>query len=126
MATNTDSNGRVTNQQVILERIEAVKCDLAEVRGMISELTRDYRSFREAYTKENVPLSLQAAAAHRRLDEHKEVHAKLEVQVEELKKQLTPLVLWGKVVAFVGSAVMLSVIALIWSLITGQVHMVFP
>src|SRR4030042_651328 len=101
------------NQGVILERIDGIKCDLAEVRGMISELTRDYRNFRESYTKEHIPLTLQAEAAHRRLDEHKVEHNEIETEIEELKKQLAPVIIWGKIIGFIGSAVMLSMIALI-------------
>lgn len=115
-----------TNQGVLLERLEALRCDIAELRVVVDAQSKDYRDFREAYVKAHARVEGQAEAAHRRLDEHELDHVQLEGDVRQLKEQLAPVVMWGKVVAFVGSAVMLSVIALIWSLITGQVHMVFP
>lgn len=114
------------SQGVVLERIESLRCDIAELRGAVDVLTRDYRNFREVYVGAHVTLDGKADAAHRRLDDHDKRHVGLEQEVEQLKNQLTPLVLWGKVVAFVGSAVMLSVIALIWSLITGQMRLIVP
>ena len=126
MPTSGSIKPLAESQGIVLERIESLRCDIAELRGAVDVLTRDYREFREVYVGAHVSLEAKAEAAHRRLDEHINGQKDLENDVKQLKEQLAPVVLWGKIIGFVGSAVMLSIIALIWSLITGELRLIVP
>ena len=53
--------------------------------------------------------------------DHKEVHEKMDKRITEMEKLVTPI----KVIIWVGAGLGISIIGLVWSLITGQVQLIF-
>lgn len=51
---------------------------------------------------------------------------KIDELLEELSKSVQPLVYQSKVLTWLGGALGLSILALIWAIIIGQVQIVFP
>jgi hypothetical protein len=70
-------------------------------------------------------LSGRIDAAWRRLGEHDSTFDKHDGRLKDLEAQLGRLMTMYAIFVFIGSALGLSVIALIWALITGQAQVVF-
>ena len=54
-------------------------------------------------------------------DEHKEEHRDMEKRMHEFESLALPI----KVITWVGAALGVSIVGLIWSLLTGQIELVF-
>ena len=112
--------------EVILEKIVNIQKDVSEIKTEVGCLSKNYEAFQRQYIKENAELSMKAVSAHRRLDLHEQRMKAIENQMKEIRDALHPLIFTNKILAFIGSALGLSLIALIWSLITGKAVMVIP
>lgn len=104
---------------VILERIDDLRGDMRETKDKLSDLSREIGDFRLSYTGEHQTVVLKVDAAHSRLDQH-------EVRIKAIENALPQLVMMSKVLTFVGSAVVLSIIGLIWAILTHQAVIAFP
>ena len=111
---------------VILEKISNLQEDVLEIKTDVGCLNKGYQAFQREYIKESAELSMKAISSHRRLDVHERRLEAIETQMQEIRNALQPLIMTNRVLAFVGSAVGLSVIALVWSLITGRAVMFIP
>ena len=112
--------------EVILEKIINIQGDVSEIKIVAERLSTNYQIFQREVVRETAEATMKAAASHRRLDLHDERIKAIENQMKEIRDALHPLIWTNKILAFVGSAVGLSVIALIWSLITGKAVMIIP
>lgn len=104
---------------VILERINDLRGDMRENKDQLECLSKEIEDFRLLYTSEHQRVAIQSEAAHRRLDEH-------EKRLKTIEATMPQLVMMGKILTFVGSAVVVSIVGLIWTIITHQVTLIFP
>jgi len=116
MATEASAHA---SSALILERIEDLRKDFQENKTSLNCLVKDLGDFRLHYTGEHQRVVMQTEASHKRLDDH-------ERRLQEIEKILPSLVMTGKALTFVGSAVVLSILGLIWALVTGQATVVIP
>lgn len=110
---------------VVIERIESLRSDLAEIKLSVQALSDNYQRFRESYIMEHNKIMSSVEQAHKRIDTLDVDMRKLEGSLAALKEQVQPLCVWGKVAAFIASVLGVSIIGLIWSMITGQVSLIF-
>lgn len=108
--TPTEAN---VNQEALIERFTGLKDDNIEIKAALSCLTREVSDFRLIYTSGHERVVMQSDASHRRLDDHED-------RLKKIESILPSLVMTGKALTFVGSAMVLAIIGLIWALITGQ------
>ena len=126
MAGSSGSQIDCTSGEVILEKVSHIQEDVSEIKTELGCLSKNYQAFQREYIKESAELSMKAVSSHRRLDVHEKRMDAIEAQMKEIRDALQPLIMTNRVLAFVGSAVGLSVIALIWSLVTGKAVMFIP
>lgn len=113
--------GEDVSNAVLKERLDVVVQNTADIKAAIEKI--DGRV--DVVEIANVKIDGKADAAHRRLDDHVKRLDTLEVAVRNLSDAVQPLVWTSRLIAFVGTAVGVSIIALIWSLITGQASVTF-
>lgn len=58
--------------------------------------------------------------------ERKEWREKVDCKLDDLSKAVAPLAVQSKIIVWVGAGVGISVMGLIWAIITHQVTLVFP
>ena len=112
--------------EVILEKVLHIQEDVSEIKTEVGCLNNNYQAFQREYIKESAELSMKAVSSHRRLDVHERRLEAVETQMKEIRDALHPLIYTNKILAFVGTALGASIIALIWSLITGKAVMFIP
>lgn len=110
---------------VVLSRIEALACDVKDLRSEVKTNNLAAIEFREKYYSAHEQSLNMAQRAHERLDTHNERIAAIERECEALNNSVSPLIFANKVLMFVGSALMLSIIGLIVAIITHQVTLGF-
>ena len=126
MAGSSEPQVDCSAGEVILERITHVQEGVSEIKTEVGCLNNNYQAFRREHIKEIAELSMKTVSSHRRLDVHERRMDAIEAQMKEIRDALQPLIMTNRVLAFVGSAVGISVIALIWSLVTGKAVMFIP
>ena len=103
---------------------DSITRDLAKLEGLVSEGFRDIKGSMEKLDIRLRSLEQSHSAVARvegvRLDNVEEDVDKLEKRVECIEKILPTLQNAVRVFVFLGSALGVSILALIWSLITGQ------
>ncbi len=114
-----------TDNDVLVERVDAVIESQTEIKEMILRLDDRLRAIEREQVVEHVKLEAKADAAHRRLDEHEKRISANEASINALKDLIAPLVTANRIMTWIGGALGISVIALIWALITGQAHILF-
>ena len=112
--------------EVILEKVSNLQEDVTEIKKDVGCLNKSYQAFQREIIKENAELSMKAVSSHRRLDLHEKRMEAIELQMKEIRDMLQPLIYTNRILAFVGTALGASAIALIWSLITGKAVVVVP
>jgi hypothetical protein len=81
----------VSNQSsnaVVLERIDGLRCDVSEVKGILSGHIADERKVRETYLVDHADVVAKADAAHRRLDLIEPIVIELQRNVQTNNVQL--------------------------------------
>lgn len=104
--------------QVLNERLELLIAHVAELKEMVSRLAEQVRVLEKDALAEQVRAQAKLEAAHHRLDEQEKALA-------HAQKILPDLVTASRIGTYLGGALILSVMALIWALITGQAHLTF-
>ena len=120
---STQSQGATSKSiDVVLERVEQVRCDIAELK----DTTKSWIQFQRDYEREHVRVTQTAESAHVRIDIHEARMTTIESRIEELAKAVHPLVYTSKILSFILAIIGTSVIALIWGIIIGQIQIVMP
>ena len=107
-----------SNTQVLAERVELLIANVGEVKEMVASLAEQVRVLEKDGFTDQVRVEAKLEAAHHRLDEH-------EKALSQTGKVLPDLVSASRIGTYLGGALVLSVLALIWALITGQAHLTF-
>lgn len=111
---------------VILERIDSLRDDIAEVKAGMSDVTSWRHEFEKRYEVAHNDIDHKANLAHQRIDEIKLKQEENTAQIKALRDAIQPMIYTNKVLSFIGGTLGVSVIALIWAIMTGQVSLVFP
>lgn len=109
------------SNKVLAERIDTMIAALGEVKEIAQRLDDRLRQLEKNEIIEHSRLETKIDSVHRRLNGH-------DIQFLEMLKAIEPLegLLFAfRILSFIGSALGISVIALIWALITGQARINF-
>lgn len=121
----TPSNATTPNSAVILERIEAVRGDIAEIKNTLACFSTDTTNFRQSYIQQHVELKAEVGRvneatirAHKRIDD-------LEKQVQTIGDAVKPLIYQSKILAWssslIGGALILGALSFIWAVATHSI-----
>ena len=110
---------------VVLSRIEALSGDVKDLTSEVKTNNQATIEFREKYYSAHEQSLSIARRAHERLDAHDTRITALQNDCESLTKAISPMIFANKIVMFIGSALMLSIIGLIVAIITHQVTLGF-
>lgn len=128
-ASAANDNGAL---RVVMERLQGVMGVLADVKTAVQSIDTRMRQAELDRVSAAAVMEAKITAAHTRLDsqgEKIETNAAdikaLEVSQSATDKRVNALEPAYRVMVFVGSALGLSVIALIWALITGTAKVTF-
>lgn len=114
-----EGTNRVGSTEVIQERIASIATDLAEIKGSLKCISAQQTTFEKHYIAEHQKLVSK-------VEEHDKDIEKLIVQMNALEKAVTPLIAAHRILVWVASAVGLSIIALIWAIVTHQITLGIP
>jgi len=124
--TPTDSNTTRQSLDLISNKLDHVKETVDTIKTDVKCLDQKQNAFEKTYIKEHqIVVSMatdnreEVIRAHRRIDE-------IEKSMKELQRTIQPLVATNKILTVLGGILATSVIALIWSIVTHQVSIVFP
>ncbi len=120
------STAALTALQAQIDNLgERMEKGFDELKDMILSFDTRVRGLetREAGSQPVFTAGLEAA--RKRLDEHELQLRGLEKDISKLTLDCSKLTVAYGVLVFIGSSALLSVIALIWALITGQAEVVF-
>jgi len=104
---------------VVVERVEQIYSIVSKVENKTEANGRAVDALVTRYEVEHSRVVDKAQAAHTRIDE-------LKCTVEDLKKAIAPLIPAYKAIMWLGGVIGVTLVAFIWSLITGQVVVVVP
>lgn len=101
--------GAPSGNAVVLERIEGLRCDIAEIKATTNQHMAEDRKAREAYLVEHSNVVQKADAAHRRLDVIEPIVMELQRSVQTNNNQLEALnakmAALIKIVVFIGTGI---------------------
>jgi len=110
-----------SSNAVILERIEGIRCDVGELKGILSAHMADERRAREEYLVEHAATVGKVDAAHRRLDVLEPMVTEMRTTISRLEKatleNTAAQKLTNKILAFIASAIGIWLINLFLGLI---------
>jgi len=116
--------------EVILERISTIDKYLLKTTAQLEVLSTQIVEFNKEYITKHVTVENKVTAAHIRLDSLENKVDKRITEIEkailDIQKMLIPMVSANKILTFIAAGFGISIIGLIWSLITGQVQLGFP
>jgi predicted RNase H-like nuclease (RuvC/YqgF family) len=103
---------------VLAEKIDNLQTSINELKDTLRQLDGEQRQSELDAVRDHTRIEGKADAANNRLD----IHSR---RLEKVERDLPNLILAYRIMATVGGVLGVSVIALIWSLITGQAHITF-
>ena len=113
------------NTAVILEQIKNLADDVKGINERLDRDAQDTRLFRENYIQGHAEVANSVKLAHARIDAHETSIKDIKDAMLRLEKAVSPLIFSNTIMKFLGSAVMLAIIALIWAILTHQVTLGF-
>lgn len=102
---------------VVLEKISRIRDDIAEIKTAVDDLSDGQEAFVRKSIEEHTILG-ESAKKH---DLTIIVHEK---RITNLEQAIQPLIVMNKIVAAVGSILVVTIVAFVWALITHQVNVV--
>ena len=109
------------NLDVIVERISNLRDDIREVKDLVKEVGVQQQVAKE----DRIKICNRVEYAHLRIDQIQKHFEDQQIEMRQLKKQVQPLIFTNKIVAAIGSIALISILGLVWALLTGQVQLVF-
>lgn len=121
----TSSQATTPNTAVLLERIEQVRGDIAELKAVMACFSTDTTTFRQSYIQQHVELKAEVGRvseatirAHKRIDD-------LEKQVQTIGEAVKPLIFQSKILTWaatvIGGAMILGALSFLWAIATHQI-----
>lgn len=111
---------------VILERIDFLRDDIGELKKSVICLENNYASLRHEYAVEHVRVVDKADAAHKRLDIHEQKIEAIVSTLDRMERAMSPLITTNRLILWIGGIFGVSIITLIWMLITQEAKLIFP
>jgi len=118
---------------LLLQAVESLRCDIQELKAALNKHTDDEHRFRLDYEVRHADVINKASAAHTRMDGLEKITtqntadiAKNADAISKLDKSIQPLLFQSKIVGWFAITLAISVIGLVWSIITHQVTLTFP
>ena len=99
---------------VLREQMKTVQRDITEIKDVVNKIDGNQRELSAAF--------LVACEQNEHRDERLDKHEK---RIESLEEAIKPMIFAYKILAWVGSILGLSIIALLWAIFTGQVTLGF-
>ena len=113
------SENQETQVEIILERVKYIQESMKGLIESVKCLTDAQQHFLQEYIKAHTIIEQKTTAAHDRLDDHED-------RLDTLEKAIQPLILANKLLIWIGGILGVSIITLIWMLITQQVQIIWP
>ena len=111
---------------VLLEKINNVLKEVGDMAGDIKCNANDFAKFANQYAGEHVKVVERADNAHTRIDELKLRMDALELSMKKLTDSIHPLIYTNKILTWLAGVLGVSIVALIWSIITHTVELIAP
>src|SRR5690348_3413218 len=118
--------------RVMIERLNGFGVALGELKGLMTSMDQRQQKAEVAQVAATATMEAAIKAAHTRLDDqakdilkHGDDIKSLQAGQQATDKQIERFAVGYRLMAFIGSALGISVIAFIWSLITGQARVTF-
>ena len=103
----------------IEEKLDYIVKTLEDMQAAAAKLAECYQKSQLDYTRANVILEQKADSAHVRLDEHRKDIAAMKTSVQSIVAQY-------RIINFIAGAFGLSLIGLIWGIITHSIALTIP
>jgi chromosome segregation ATPase len=116
----------LTTNAVLVERMEAVRNDLADIKASIILLTANAQSLSTEYAREHARLADKVAESNARVDRHESKLELIENVLKQLRDDISPLKVMYRINVFVVSGAAVAVVGLIFAILTHQVEIVHP
>jgi hypothetical protein len=121
----TPQQATTPNSAVILERIEGIRSDVAEIKTSLACFNDREIAFEKDYAKEHTSLAADvrqanemATRAHKRIDD-------LEGQMRTIGEAVKPLIFQSKILAWaatvIGGAMVVGALSFLWAVATHQI-----
>ncbi len=128
------ATGQPSSQNaVIIERLDSIRGDIGELKAVLTEVNAWRNDFQAHYATAHAELDHKSNRAHLRVDEIERRAGELDRRTEEnmkairsLENAIQPMIYTNRILAWLGGLLGVSMIALIWSIVIGQVSVVFP
>jgi hypothetical protein len=124
MPTSTQNNRN--SDAIVLEKIENLRCDIADMKKSLKDLYDSFNEFQRASLVDRTQIRDEVKSALRRIDTHDVQIETIASDIKKLEDSMRPLIFANKVLAFVSVALGSSVIILIWEIVLHKVQLVFP
>ena len=115
-----------SNNAIVVERLENLRNGQSELKTAVDGMDDNLTKLIIEYRTEHERIVAAAQSAHVRIDNNNKRIAALETRMEDLAKAVTPLIYSNRILTFISSAFVLSIVALIWGLLTGSINLVVP
>ena len=107
------------NMAVIDERLRVLIDAVTEIKTAVHCVDDRLDIFERQYIERHTALVSKVDTTKLKCDDHED-------RIQALEKAIQGITPWMKLLAFVGSGLGVSIIALIWALLTGQATVMFP
>jgi hypothetical protein len=115
-----------SSNAIIIERLNALACDTAEIKNKLDKHEEAQNNFRIDYEIRHAAIEKKSDTAHLRLDETNKRMERLEQEINALKEAVRPLVLQAKILGWLAIALGSSVVALIWGILIHKITISVP
>lgn len=127
----TEPRTTPSSNAIIIERLNALACDTAEIKNKLDKHEEAQTTFRIDYEVRHANLEKKTEAAHARMDvfekdlnKEREARAALEKSVKEVTDKIGPLLTQAKIVNWIAVILGTSIITLIWGILTHTITIV--
>lgn len=114
------------NNEVLLERVENLRCDTGEIKEAVKELSGKVENLLLNYGLNHEKVVNRTEDAHRRIDDLEKIVKSQGEQLLKLSKSIEPLVTSNKILVWIAGGFGLLLIGFLFMILTHQVTVTFP
>jgi len=101
------------------QKPNGIREDIAEIKTSLKCVESMLTSFRLEYTREHERLVSEARSALELAKANKD-------EIGEIRKEISPLITWAKIIGAVGSILIGLIVVLLWNLLLGNWTIIHP
>lgn len=121
------AEGRITTKAAVEDaRWSMLSGNVDKMNESLTAITTLLNNLLVEYRTEHVRVVDKATSAHQRIDRLEGEVEKITVCMERMRDDIRPMISMNKILVWIGVGLGSSIIALIWSILTHQVALVFP